>query len=144
MWSVFGSFLASLFYCLKSDRIQLFAAASLKSASILLPIACEMANRERNYVHFAFMGRDDISMDILKSVNLGDAKECSIIIHGRNRAFVLMSNSDPLQMHGQTFLYQAPSSECRSAVQLRSTTLTRSSIRKLFLLTDLVRKKCSF
>jgi hypothetical protein len=39
-----------------------------------------MAIRERNYVHFALMGRDDISMDILKSVN-GVTKECKIIYH---------------------------------------------------------------
>lgn len=61
--------------------LQLFSAASLKSAAILLPIACEMAARGRNYVHFALMGRDDISMDILKSVN-GITKECNILFHG--------------------------------------------------------------
>jgi hypothetical protein len=54
----------------------------LKSASILLPIACEMAVRDKNYVHFAFMGRDDISMDVLKSVNLGHPKDCRIMFHG--------------------------------------------------------------
>ena len=59
----------------------LFAAASLKSAARLLPIACDMAIRERNYVHFALLGRDDISMDILRSVN-GITKECKIIFHG--------------------------------------------------------------
>jgi hypothetical protein len=59
----------------------LFAAASLKSAAILLPIACEMAIRQRNYVHFALLGRDDISMDILKSVN-GISQECNIFFHG--------------------------------------------------------------
>lgn len=59
----------------------LFAAASLKSAAILLPIACEMAIQERNDVHFAFLGRDDISMDLLKSVN-GVGKDCRIMFHG--------------------------------------------------------------
>ena len=61
--------------------LQLFAAASLKSASILLPIACEMSIRGMNQVHFALLGRDDISMDILKSVN-GITKECKITYHG--------------------------------------------------------------
>ncbi len=59
----------------------LFAAASLKSAARLLPIACDMAIRERNYVHFALIGREDISMDTLRSVN-GITKECKIIFHG--------------------------------------------------------------
>jgi hypothetical protein len=63
------------------NRNVLFAASSLQSASILLPVACEMAKWKRNDVHFAFMGRDDISMDILKSIN-GVTKECDIWLHG--------------------------------------------------------------
>lgn len=59
----------------------LFAAASLKSATILLPIACEMAVNARNDVHFAFLGRDDIPLDLLKSVN-GVGKDCKIMLHG--------------------------------------------------------------
>ncbi|ESZ95375.1 hypothetical protein SBOR_4231 [Sclerotinia borealis F-4128] len=69
----------------------LFAASSLKSASSLLPIACEMALRERNYVHFAFMGRDDIPMDILKSVN-GINKDCQIFFHDARPDFSLHSS----------------------------------------------------
>lgn len=59
----------------------LFAASSLKSAAILIPIACEMARFERNKVHFALMGRDEISMDILRSVN-GYSEDCSVTFHG--------------------------------------------------------------
>jgi hypothetical protein len=40
-----------------------------------------MAIRERNHVHFSLMGRDDISMDILRSVN-GITTDCKIIFHG--------------------------------------------------------------
>ncbi|EKD21620.1 uncharacterized protein L3040_004844 [Drepanopeziza brunnea f. sp. 'multigermtubi'] len=69
----------------------LFAAASLKSAAILLPIACEMAIRRRNYVHFALLGRDDISMDILKSVN-GISQECNIIFHDARPDFSVQSS----------------------------------------------------
>ncbi|TGO20596.1 hypothetical protein BPAE_0283g00080 [Botrytis paeoniae] len=69
----------------------LFAASSLKSASTLLPIACEMALRERNYVHFAFMGRDDIPMDILKSVN-GVNKDCQIFFHDARPDYSLQSS----------------------------------------------------
>lgn len=72
------------------NRNVLFAAASLSSASVLLPIACEMAMRERNYVHFALMGRDDISMDILKSVN-GITKECKIMFHDARPDFSVHS-----------------------------------------------------
>lgn len=65
---------------LNTDKSQLFAASSLKSSAVLLPIACEMAMRERNYVHFAFMGRDEISMEILKAVN--GVSMCKILFHG--------------------------------------------------------------
>lgn len=61
--------------------LKLFAAASLRSAAILLPIACEMAILDRSVVHFAFLGRDDISMDLLQSVN-GVNKDCKIMFHG--------------------------------------------------------------
>ncbi|RDW80696.1 hypothetical protein BP5796_05394 [Coleophoma crateriformis] len=63
----------------RNDNV-LFAAASLKSASTLLPVACEMSLKQRNNVHFAFMSRDEISMDILKAVNgVGDG--CGILFH---------------------------------------------------------------
>lgn len=69
----------------------LFAAASLKSAASLLPIACDMGIRARNYVHFALMGRDDISMDILKSVN-GVGKDCGITFHDARPDFSVSSS----------------------------------------------------
>lgn len=64
------------------NRNVLFAASSLKSASALLPLACEMGRWGRNHVHFALMGRDDIAMDILRAVNGVDDK-CHITFHGK-------------------------------------------------------------
>lgn len=49
--------------------------------------------RERNYVHFALMGRDDISMDILKSVN-GVTKECKIMFHGKPKPWSTRESND--------------------------------------------------
>ncbi|OWP05864.1 hypothetical protein B2J93_982 [Marssonina coronariae] len=69
----------------------LFTAASLKSAAILLPIACAMATRERNTVHFALMGRDLIAMDILQSVN-GISQECKITFHDARPDFPVQSS----------------------------------------------------
>ncbi|KAK2626672.1 hypothetical protein QTJ16_003847 [Diplocarpon rosae] len=69
----------------------LFTAASLKSAAILLPIACEMAIRERNVVHFALMGRDELAMDILRSVN-GISAECKITFHDARPDFPVQSS----------------------------------------------------
>lgn len=64
-----------------ANQNVLFAASNLKSAAILLPIACEMATWKRNFVHFVIMGRDDMSMDILKAVN-GMEDGCGIWFHG--------------------------------------------------------------
>jgi len=68
---------------INANRNVLFAASSLKSASILLPMACEMAKWKRNDVHFTFMGRHNISMDALKEVN-GLDKSCDIWLHGKS------------------------------------------------------------
>lgn len=65
-------------------RHVLFAASSVKSAATLLPLACEMANSKRSHVHFAFMGRDEISLDLLKEVN-GIKDGCNVWFHGNSR-----------------------------------------------------------
>ncbi|KAL8712987.1 MAG: hypothetical protein Q9220_002847 [cf. Caloplaca sp. 1 TL-2023] len=65
----------------ESNRNVLFASSNLRSASELIPIACEMGNWEKNDVHFAFMGRDDIELDELKVLN-GVTHECKVDWHG--------------------------------------------------------------
>ncbi|KAG5980877.1 hypothetical protein E4U55_003546 [Claviceps digitariae] len=62
------------------NRNVLFAAASLKSASTLLPMACEMALERQNYVHFVFMGVADVSIKDLLKLN-GVDKECQLLAH---------------------------------------------------------------
>lgn len=65
----------------KTTRNILFAASSLKSASNIIPLACDMSNHNRNKVHFAIMGRDGITIDKLKQVNgVGDG-DCAVIWH---------------------------------------------------------------
>lgn len=64
-----------------SNKNVLFAASDLKSASIIIPVACEMARWKRNHVHFAFMGRDEITMEALKQVNGVDEHSCDIFWH---------------------------------------------------------------
>ncbi len=66
-----------------TNRNVLFAASGLKSAALLLPMACEMAGWQRNHVNFALMGRDDIPMDTLKEVN--GVQGCKIFWHGGYR-----------------------------------------------------------
>ena len=66
---------------LDTNRNVLFAASSLKSASELTSLACEMARWDRNDVHFAIMGRDDMDIEEIKSLN-GAVEDCNIHWHG--------------------------------------------------------------
>ncbi|KAI6417053.1 hypothetical protein MCOR21_011160 [Pyricularia oryzae] len=64
----------------KANKNVLFAASSLKSVAKLLPIACQMGQELRNYVHFALMSRSDIDFSQLQAIN-GIDKSCRIIFH---------------------------------------------------------------
>ncbi|KAI0813948.1 hypothetical protein GGR55DRAFT_701706 [Xylaria sp. FL0064] len=63
-----------------NNRNVLFAAASLKSAATLLPMACQMGADLKNFVHFALLGRSSISMEELWEIN-GIDKSCAVIFH---------------------------------------------------------------
>ena len=66
------------------NKNVLFAAANMKSASEIIPLACEMARWERNDVHFAIMGRDDMEIQEIKNLN-GAVDDCKIYWHGKQR-----------------------------------------------------------
>ncbi|KAF2488226.1 hypothetical protein BDY17DRAFT_243895 [Neohortaea acidophila] len=66
---------------LSVNRNVLFAASSLKSVANLMPLACKMGKWKRNYVHFAVMGRDTLSMERILDINGADAAECRIAFH---------------------------------------------------------------
>jgi hypothetical protein len=64
----------------ETNRNILFAVASLKSASMLIPMACEMAKWNRNHVHMAIMGREDLPMAEIQEIN-GAADSCKVWWH---------------------------------------------------------------
>jgi hypothetical protein len=70
------------------NRNILFAAASLKSAATLLPIACQMGMGLQNFAHFALLGRSSIDMERLWDIN-GIDKSCAIIFHGATTSALL-------------------------------------------------------
>ena len=74
----------------ESNKNVLFAVSNLKSASELIPIACDMAVWKRTYVHFTLMGREDLPIDALKEVNQV-TEECNIHWHGMDPSDRLMS-----------------------------------------------------
>ena len=66
---------------MEDNRNVLFAAANLKSAAALIPMACEMARWRRSNVHFAFMGRDDLPIADIQEIN-GVDSDCEVTWHG--------------------------------------------------------------
>jgi hypothetical protein len=64
-----------------NSRNVLFAVSSLRSASILIPLACEMDAWDRNNVHIVFTGRDQMPVNEIQSVNGVDLDSCNIMWH---------------------------------------------------------------
>ena len=64
------------------NKNVMFVASNLKSAATLLPMACEMARQKKNDVHFAIVGREDMSIDDIREINGVDGS-CLIWMHGR-------------------------------------------------------------
>ncbi|KAK3072839.1 hypothetical protein LTR53_006071 [Teratosphaeriaceae sp. CCFEE 6253] len=63
------------------NRNILFAVSSLQSAASLMPMACEMAKWDRNYVHMAFLGRDSLPVDEILEVNGVSRDDCTVYFH---------------------------------------------------------------
>ncbi|KAL9585079.1 MAG: hypothetical protein Q9212_001743 [Teloschistes hypoglaucus] len=96
---------------IEANRNVLFAASNLRSASELIPIACEMARWDRNDVHFAFIGRDDLEMDEIKLLN-GVDDECNVNWHDARPDFSMWSSDYRMEVtvaaglgHIQTFMH---------------------------------------
>lgn len=66
------------------NRNVVFAASSLRSASVMIPMACEMARWRRNNVHFVVLGREDLSVQGIKEVN-GVSADCDVYWHGTEK-----------------------------------------------------------
>ncbi|KAF2838830.1 hypothetical protein M501DRAFT_919965, partial [Patellaria atrata CBS 101060] len=76
------------------NRNVLFAASSLESASTLLPLACEMAKVDRNNVHMALMGREDIKIDDFLDINSVNSSECHVTWHDARPDYSLYSSDE--------------------------------------------------
>lgn len=74
-----------------ASHVVMFGAASLRAASDMLPLACNMAHQQINEVHFVLMGRDGVSIETIKHLNGITELDCRINWHGLSRLF------DPLQ-----------------------------------------------
>ncbi|KAI7283696.1 hypothetical protein KC345_g2752 [Hortaea werneckii] len=63
------------------NRNVLFSVSSLKSAANLIPMACEMAKWDRNYVHFALHGRDRLPLQDILEINGVSKEDCPVSFH---------------------------------------------------------------
>lgn len=94
------------------NRNVLFAISNLKSASTLLPMICEMSKWSRNYVHAAFMGREDIPVGALLEINGIDKEKCPAIWHDARPDYTEYSSDERAEssvmaamMHIQSYLH---------------------------------------
>jgi hypothetical protein len=74
------------------NRIVLFAAASLPSASVLIPMACELSKQTTSFVHMAFMGRNDLSIFEILRLNGVDTRTCRVYFHDGRPDFTSYSS----------------------------------------------------
>ncbi|KAH7061915.1 hypothetical protein BKA63DRAFT_527073 [Paraphoma chrysanthemicola] len=65
----------------KTNRNILFAFSSLRSASTLIPMVCEMSKWSRNHVHVAMFGREEMPLDTILEINGVDKEKCPAIWH---------------------------------------------------------------
>ncbi|KAH9887185.1 hypothetical protein F4778DRAFT_797634 [Xylariomycetidae sp. FL2044] len=79
-----------------NNRNVLFAASSLKSASTLLPMACQMGAELKNFVHFALMTRSEIELKELQEIN-GVDESCQIIFHDARPDYVQISTDERME-----------------------------------------------
>jgi hypothetical protein len=64
-----------------ANRNILFAASSLQSVANLMPMACDMAKWDRNYVHLALVGRDTLPLEDILEINGVSREDCSVTFH---------------------------------------------------------------
>ncbi|KAJ5897856.1 hypothetical protein N7504_008144 [Penicillium tannophilum] len=59
----------------------LFAGSDLHCITDMLPLACRMAREQRNHVHLALFGKEEVSVEGIKQVNGIVESDCPIVWH---------------------------------------------------------------
>lgn len=81
----------------EKNRNVLFATGSLRSASTLLPMACQMAANAQNHVHFVLASRSEITMEDLFLVN-GIDESCKLFLHDARPDSVAISSDARMRL----------------------------------------------
>lgn len=88
------------------NRNILFAAESLEAASKLAGIACEMADFRKSNVHFAFVGKDHMDIELFKELNgiTDEVGGCNVTFHDARAEFANRMTEDRLKIATRTGL----------------------------------------
>lgn len=65
----------------KRNKNVMFAASSLKSLAVLIPMACEMAWWDNSFVHVVITARSELSMEEIQQINGVDRNDCKVFWH---------------------------------------------------------------
>jgi hypothetical protein len=87
----------------------LFVVSNLKSASSLLPLACDMSVQNRNRVHVMLTGRDELTIDDFKNINHISEDDCSVKWHDGRPEFASYSTEYRMEMSVRASLYHLTS-----------------------------------
>ena len=71
-----------------------FGASSLRSFANLIPLACNMAQRRQNHVHFVIFGRDPLPVEDILEVNGVKNDECIVNVHDARPHFSKFSSDE--------------------------------------------------
>ncbi|KAJ5636207.1 uncharacterized protein N7484_009520 [Penicillium longicatenatum] len=74
----------------------LFAGSNLHSIADMLPLACRMAREQRNHVHLALFGKEEVSVEGIKQVNGIVDSDCPIVWHDCRPDYAAQSTDDRL------------------------------------------------
>lgn len=81
----------------QDNKQVLFAASDLSSAAALIPLACEMGNWRRSYVHMAIMGNAETPLDTIKIINGAAEDSCHITWHDARPDYASVSNNKRME-----------------------------------------------
>ncbi|KAJ6005853.1 hypothetical protein N7451_003797 [Penicillium sp. IBT 35674x] len=74
----------------------LFAGSDLHCITDMLPLACRMARKQRNHVHLALFGKEEVSVEGIKQVNGIVESDCPVVWHDSRPDYAAQSTDDRL------------------------------------------------
>ncbi|KAJ6036911.1 hypothetical protein N7540_001190 [Penicillium herquei] len=81
----------------EASHAVLFAGSNLQSVADMLPLACLMARRKLNTVHFAILGKDEVSVEGIKQVNGIMDSECPMVWHDSRPNYAAQSTDSRME-----------------------------------------------